>query len=91
MRRNLFDAIQDILNDVKMSEKKKKDKELAKVHPELEGFDVSINPLGEIVRTIDIDKINDFLNKKLYDKKLRNRPEGSEDLPEESDFPEKEE
>jgi hypothetical protein len=57
----------------KMKEKKKPEKELVKVHPDLKGFDVSINPLGEIVSTIDIDQINDFLNKNLYDKKLKNK------------------
>jgi hypothetical protein len=57
-----------------MKEDPKDGKEKPKVHPELKGFDVSINELGEIVRTVDIDVINDFLNRKLYDKKLKNKP-----------------
>lgn len=44
-----------------------------KVDPELEGFDVRINRFGEITSTYDIDKINAFLNKKVDDKKLRDR------------------
>lgn len=47
--------------------------ELPKVHKDLEGFEISINTFGEINRTIDIGKINEFLNKNMDDKKLRNR------------------
>jgi len=47
--------------------------ELPKVHKDLEGFEISINTFGEINRTIDIEKINEFLNKNMDDKKLRNR------------------
>lgn len=45
----------------------------AKVNPELEGFDVSVNSFGEIKTSIEIDKINQFLNKNLKDKKLTDR------------------
>ena len=62
-----------------MKDDKKEGKELPKVHPELKGFDVSINELGEIVRTVDIDVINEFLSRKLYDKKLKNK---TDNLPE---------
>jgi hypothetical protein len=48
-------------------------KEMPRVHKELEGFDISINTFGEINRSIDIDKINEFLNKHNDDKKLKNR------------------
>jgi len=44
---------------------------LPKVHKDLEGFDIQINSFGEIISTIDIEKINDFLNKNVDDKKLR--------------------
>jgi hypothetical protein len=65
-----------------MSNKKKtdKDQELPKVNPELEGFEVKIGAFGEIITSYDQDKINEFLNRKLYDKKLKNLPEDS--LPE---------
>ncbi|MBC8110803.1 MAG: hypothetical protein H7Y04_07065 [Verrucomicrobia bacterium] len=44
-----------------------------KVNPALEGFDIKINSFGEITSSFDIDKINEFLNKTVDDKKLRNR------------------
>ena len=46
------------------------------VHKELKGFDINVNPFGELESTMDIDKINEFLNKNLEDKKLI-----SDDLP----------
>ena len=49
---------------------------------DLDGFDIRINSFGEITSTIDIDKINQFLNKHVDDKKLRHRDdlnEGGED------------
>ncbi|MEQ6121168.1 hypothetical protein [Reichenbachiella sp. MALMAid0571] len=44
-----------------------------KVDSELEGFDVEVNAFGEIKTSFDIDKLNDFLNKNVEDKKLQNR------------------
>lgn len=58
--------------------KKKREEEKPKVHPELEGFDIKINPFGEITSNMDIDKLNEFLNKNVDDKKLRDR-DGQED------------
>jgi hypothetical protein len=43
------------------------------VNPELEGFDIRINPFGEIQSNFDIEEINEFLNRKLKDKKLKNK------------------
>lgn len=54
-----------------MSKKKKNKKDLPRVHDELEGFDVSVNSFGEIQMSYDIDKLNEFLNDKIDDKKLR--------------------
>lgn len=57
--------------------KRKKDKqeeERAQVNPELEGFEIKINSFGEIKSNINIEKINEFLNRNLYDKKLKNIP-----------------
>ena len=51
----------------------KKNKPKPRVHKELQGFDISIDSFGEIKSTYDIDKINAFLNKKVDDKKLRDR------------------
>lgn len=43
------------------------------VNKELEGFDISIDSFGEIKTSFEIDKINEFLNKNVEDKKLVNR------------------
>jgi hypothetical protein len=57
-----------------MAKKKEKpEKQLPKVHKELEGFDIEINSFGEIKTTLDVGKINAFLNKHMDDKKLRGR------------------
>lgn len=54
-----------------MSKKKKKKKSgIPDVHKDLEGLDFKINELGEIGNTIDVNKINEFLNKNIKDKKL---------------------
>ncbi|WP_266368401.1 hypothetical protein [Tellurirhabdus rosea] len=55
-----------------------------RVHKELEGFDIKINTFGEITTSFDIDRINEFLNKTVDDKKLRHRkdlkdPKGRKD------------
>lgn len=44
-----------------------------KVSDKLKEFDIQINSLGEIISNYDIDKINEFLNKNVDDKKLSNR------------------
>lgn len=62
--------------DEKDKKKKKKDRH---IHKDLEGFDVKINPFGQIESNFDVDKINQFLNERVDDKKLRDR----EDLDEE--------
>ena len=57
-----------------MAKRKKKQRdEKPKVNPELEGFDIKIDSFGEIKSSYNIDKINDFLNKSVDDKKLRDR------------------
>ena len=55
-----------------MSKKKKKETD-PKVHEELKGFKMEINSFGEISSTLPIDKINEFLNKNVEDKKLKDR------------------
>jgi hypothetical protein len=62
---------------LKKDEKKRKG--APKVNPELEGFDIRINSFGEISSTYEIDKINEFLNKHVDDKKLRERDEDEEE------------
>lgn len=49
-----------------------------RVHKDLEGFDIQINSFGEIVTSFEIDRINQFLNKTVDDKKLRHRKDLNE-------------
>ena len=60
--------------------KKKNKEEHPKVNPDLEGFDIRINTFGEIQSTLKIEKLNEFLDKNLSDKKLKNktRKEGND-------------
>ncbi|RMF30825.1 MAG: hypothetical protein D6765_02650 [Bacteroidetes bacterium] len=55
--------------------------EKPKVHKDLEGFDIRINEFGEIVPNVDIDKLNQFLNENVDDKKLRNRTDRAQTPP----------
>lgn len=52
---------------------KQENKPKPKVHKELRGFDVSIDSFGEIKSNMDIEKINQFLNENVDDKKLAER------------------
>lgn len=53
--------------------KKTKKNENPKVNADLDGFKMNINTFGEISSSFSIDKINEFLNKNVDDKKLRDR------------------
>ncbi|TAE30837.1 MAG: hypothetical protein EAZ91_09440 [Cytophagales bacterium] len=68
--------------------------EKPRVHKDLEGFDIQINSFGEITTSYDIDKINQFLNKTVDDKKLRHRDDlktlRGEDKPAEKEADEEE-
>ena len=57
---------------------KKGNKPKPKVHKELQGFDVSIDSFGEIKSNMDIEKINQFLNQNVDDKKLAERDDYDE-------------
>ena len=50
--------------------KKVKKSKQGKVHPELGGLEVAVTEFGEIGGTLDIDKLNRFLDKNVEDKKL---------------------
>jgi hypothetical protein len=56
-----------------MSKKPTKTKPKARVHKDLDGLDVSIDSFGEIRSNTNIEKINEFLNKNVDDKKLLDR------------------
>jgi hypothetical protein len=60
-----------------MAKEKKKPK--PKVHKELQGFDMAIDQFGEIKSNMNIEKINDFLNKNVEDKKLVERNDLDDD------------
>ncbi len=49
-----------------------------KVHKELDGFEISVDQFGEIKSNTNIEKINEFLNEKVEDKKLQERPDYEE-------------
>ena len=51
----------------------KSSKKKSKVHKDLEGFEIKVNEHGEIISNYSIDKINDFLNSNVEDKKLVKR------------------
>jgi hypothetical protein len=63
-----------------MSKKEKKEtpKPKPKVHKELQGLDISIDQFGEIKANMDIEKLNEFLDKNVDDKKLAEREDYDE-------------
>jgi hypothetical protein len=56
-----------------MEKKDKSNKPKPKVHKDLNGFDISIDQFGEIRSNMNIEKINQFLNENVDDKKLAER------------------
>ena len=54
-------------------ESPKKNKPKPKVHKDLQGFDISIDSFGEIKSNMNIEKLNEFLDKNVDDKKLAER------------------
>jgi hypothetical protein len=53
---------------------KKKPKEgMPQVHEDLHGFEMKINEFGQIITNTPIEKLNNFLNKNVEDKKLKDR------------------
>lgn len=57
-----------------MAKKKvNKKSEHPKVNEELDGFNLKVDSFGEIQSSMSIDKINEFLNKNVEDKKLKDR------------------
>ena len=63
---------------------KKKDQEhKPEVHDELKGFDISINEFGEIKTNLEIDRLNQFLDENVEDKKLRSREDQNKHTEEE--------
>jgi len=59
----------------KKEDKPSKKQGKPRVHRDLGGFDISIDQFGEIKSNMDIEKINQFLDKNVEDKKLIEREE----------------
>lgn len=51
----------------------KKKQSHPRVHKELDGFEVSIDQFGELKSNMKIEKLNEFLNQNVDDKKLAER------------------
>ena len=45
----------------------------ARVHRELDGFEIGVNPLGEITSNYSIEQVNEFLGRHVRDKKIVHR------------------
>jgi hypothetical protein len=58
---------------------KKNLKKPAKVHEDLSGFAIRINEFGEIETTFEVEKLNEFLNENVDDKKLREQHKDAEE------------
>ena len=63
----------------KAGKKKSSGKPKPKVHKDLQGLDIIIDQFGEIKANMNIEKLNEFLDKNVDDKKLAER-EDYEDL-----------
>ena len=59
--------------------KKKPKKAKPEIHKDLEGFDIKINEFGEIVSSFEVDKLNEFLNENLEDKKFKKEATSDEE------------
>ncbi len=62
----------------KRSDKPSKKQGKPRVHKELSGFEVSIDQFGELKSNMPIEKLNDFLNENVDDKKLAEREDYEE-------------
>jgi len=58
--------------------KKKSKTGKPQLHKDLEGFEMSVNEFGEIKSTMPIEKLNEFLNRNVEDKKFKERTDEEE-------------
>jgi len=58
---------------ITMSKKKSKKDRIEEEKKKLKGLDIKINEFGEIITSYSVDKVNDFLNENVDDKKLKDR------------------
>ncbi len=52
---------------------KKSKAEEAQVNPELKGLDIHVNEFGEIISNVSVEKLNDFLDRNVIDRKLEEK------------------
>ncbi|HEX5169964.1 MAG TPA: hypothetical protein VFW11_12385 [Cyclobacteriaceae bacterium] len=57
----------------RVEKKTEKKSEKPKVHKDLDGLEISVDQFGEIKSNMNIEKINEFLNTNVDDKKLAER------------------
>jgi hypothetical protein len=50
---------------------KKTKKQKMSLHPQLDSFEIKINQFGEVVATYDLNRLNQFLDTQVEDKKFR--------------------
>lgn len=50
--------------------KKKKKEDIAETHPDLKGLRMRVDQFGRLDTSISLERINDFLDKNVIDKKL---------------------
>ena len=62
----------------------KKEKQ-SRLHKDLKGLDVRINPFGQIESNFDIDKVNKFLNENVDDKKIKGQKAQTKETDDESE------
>lgn len=62
----------------KKTDKPSKKQGKPRVHKELSGFEVSIDQFGELKTNLAIEKLNEFLNENVDDKKLAERQDYEE-------------
>ena len=59
-------------------QKKPSSKPKPRVHKDLQGLDITIDQFGEIKANMNIEKLNEFLDKNVDDKKLAERDDYDE-------------
>ena len=59
-------------------QKKTSNKPKPRVHKDLQGLDITIDQFGEIKANMNIEKLNEFLDKNVDDKKLAERDDYDE-------------
>jgi len=54
-----------------ITHKKVKKQTHMSLHPQLDAFEIQVNQFGEVVTTYDLNRLNQFLDNQVDDKKFR--------------------